>query len=86
MQQINSNQLQMKLFLQWNYREAMNDEPMVYTKNQTLNPFLVQCSKYPSVLADLIHTYNMKITYHYHNLLSPKNCIGVKYKLPIGAR
>ena len=32
------------------------DEPMVYTKNQTLKPFLVQCSKYPCALADLIQT------------------------------
>ena len=40
------------------------DELMVYTKNQTLNPFLVQCSKYLCAPADLIQTYNMKITYH----------------------
>ena len=32
------------------------EEPMVFTKNHTLNPVLVLSSKYPCALADLMHT------------------------------
>ena len=36
------------------------EEPMAITKNLTLNCFLVLSSKYPCILADLIHTYKKK--------------------------